>query len=317
MRLPRLTGGAARRVSLCAALLLLAGCNEAARAGDPAPVQPAPPPARAAEADPAARASAPPLPGRADFAIAGELTQGGWLRGAAPSGTVRLTLDGTPVPLAPDGTFLIAFDRDAGAGAVLRAELSTGGGAVSRTLQVTPRAWNIEHVNVARRSGGPTEAFMKLRRPELAMIDAARRKQTDAQGWRQNFVWPVTGRISGRFGSQRIYRGEPGSYHSGTDITTGASGTPFVAPADGVVILAADHPFTLEGNLLMLDHGMGLSSAFLHCSQILVKEGEHVRRGQVIGRIGATGRATGPHLHWGMKWNAARLDPMLFAGPMR
>ena len=119
------------------------------------------------------------------------------------------------------------------------------------------------------------------------------------------------------FGSQRIYNGTPGSYHSGTDIATGASGTPFAAPADGVVILAADSPFTLEGNLLMLDHGMGLNSAFLHCSQILVKEGDRVKQGQVIGRIGATGRATGPHLHWSIKWRDSRLDPILFTGPMR
>ena len=98
---------------------------------------------------------------------------------------------------------------------------------------------------------------------------------------------------------------------------TGESGTPFVAPADGVVILAAQSPFTLEGNLLMIDHGNGLNSAFLHCSQLLVKEGDEVRQGQLIGRLGMTGRATGPHLHWSMKWGSSRLDPMLFAGTMR
>jgi len=83
------------------------------------------------------------------------------------------------------------------------------------------------------------------------------------------------------------------------------------------VILVAERPFTLEGNLLMIDHGMGLNSAFLHSSAILVREGEHVKQGQVIGRIGATGRATGPHLHWSLKWNDARLDPILFTGPMK
>ena len=83
------------------------------------------------------------------------------------------------------------------------------------------------------------------------------------------------------------------------------------------MILAADQPFTLEGNLLMIDHGMGLNSAFLHCLQILVREGEHVKQGQVIGQIGATGRATGPHLHWSVKWNDARIDPILLTGPMR
>ena len=80
--------------------------------------------------------------------------------------------------------------------------------------------------------------------------------------------------------------------------------------------LAAPSTFTLEGNLLMIDHGMGLNSAFLHSSEILVKEGQEVKRGEPIGRIGATGSATGPHLHWSMKWNQARIDPILLTGPM-
>lgn len=157
---------------------------------------------------------------------------------------------------------------------------------------------------------------MKIREPELARINAARGVKAQSDGWRQKFIWPAKGRLSGLFGSQRIYRVEPGAYHSGLDVA-GATGTPFVAPADGVVILAADKPFSLEGNLLMIDHGNGLNSAFLHCSAILVREGERVKQGQVIGKIGATGRATGPHLHWGMKWGDARLDPLLFTGPMR
>jgi len=251
----------------------------------------------------------------AEFVLTGEATQGGWLRGIAPSGTSRLLLDGQAIPVSEDGVFFMAFDRDAPSTASLVAILADGR-RVTREIAVSPRAWKIEHINAARRPGGPTEAFMRLRRPELAQINAARHKETTSQGWRQAFIWPLVGRISGRFGSQRVYRGEPGSYHSGIDIATGTSGTPFVAPADGVVILAADHPFTLEGNLLMIDHGMGLNSAFLHCSELLVHEGEAVKQGQVIGRLGMTGRATGPHLHWSVKWNSARLDPLLLTGPM-
>ncbi|MGF7154101.1 M23 family metallopeptidase [Novosphingobium gossypii] len=258
---------------------------------------------------------APAAPARpVALPFSGELTQGGWIRGTLPAGIRSLSLDGAPVKVAADGTWFVAFDRDAGAQALLRVSYANGTIGEQR-LAVAPRAWQIENVNIARRTGGPSEAFMQLRRPELARINAARAHVTDAQGWRQRFVWPAQGRISGRFGSQRIYRGEPGAYHSGLDIAPGGSGAPFVAPADGVVILAADKPFTLEGNLLMLDHGMGLNSAFLHCSQILVKEGDHVRQGQVIGRIGMTGRATGPHLHWSIKWNEARLDPLLFLPP--
>ncbi len=250
-----------------------------------------------------------------DLTISGELTQGGWIRGTAPAGTVALALGGKAVPLGEDGRFFAAFDRDAGASATLVATLADGR-VVARSLAISPRAWRIEHINAARRPGGPTAAFMALRKPELERINAARRVNAQSDGWRQRFIWPVTGRLSGLFGSQRVYRGEPGSYHSGLDIATGGSGTPFVAPADGVVVLAAEQPFTLEGHLLMVDHGMGLTSAFLHCSSLAVREGETVTQGQLLGRIGATGRATGPHLHWGLKWQDARLDPLLFTGPM-
>jgi murein DD-endopeptidase MepM/ murein hydrolase activator NlpD len=181
-----------------------------------------------------------------------------------------------------------------------------------QTLAIAPRSWNIEHVNVARRPGGPSEAFLARRRPELERIQTSRSLETGAEGWKQNFVWPVSGRVSGRFGSQRIYRGEPGSYHSGMDITTGEAGTPFVAPADGVVVLAAPEGFSLEGKLLIIDHGQGLNSAFLHASRLAVAEGDRVRQGGVIGNIGMSGRATGPHLHWSIKWRDARLDPLLF-----
>ena len=152
--------------------------------------------------------------------------------------------------------------------------------------------------------------------PELARIAAARAENHDIDGWRQDFIWPVKGRISGRFGSQRIYRGgEAGSYHSGLDIATGESGTPYVAPADGVVVLAAETPFSLEGHLLIIDHGGGLNSAFLHSSKLAVKVGDVVRKGQYIGNIGMTGRATGPHLHWSLMWHGSRLDPLLFVAP--
>ena len=259
---------------------------------------------------------APELRGPTTFVFAGELTQGGWIRGQAPGGTVSARLDGQPLALDAAGRFFAAFDRDAGPSATLVARLADGR-EVRSPIAVSPRAWDIERVDIPRRPGGATEAFMALRRPELARIDAARSIDNPVDGWRQNFVWPVKGRISGRFGSQRVYRGgEAGSYHSGIDIATGTSGTPFVAPADGVVVLAAEQPFTLEGHLLMIDHGHGLNSAFLHASKLAVKEGDRVRQGQHIGNIGMSGRATGPHLHWSLKWRDARLDPLLFTGPM-
>jgi len=253
---------------------------------------------------------------QADFALSGQLTQGGWARGRGPRGTSRLVFNGRQVRLASDLTFFIAFDRDAPSRAELLAELADGGSSRGG-FAIAPRSWQIERIPIGPRPGSPpSEEYARRRALETARINSARAKDHAIDGWRQKFIYPAFGRISGRFGSQRIYNGTPGSYHSGMDIATGTSGTPFVAPADGVVILAAENSFSLEGRLLMIDHGMGLNSAFLHCSSHAVKEGDVVRQGQFIGRIGATGRATGPHLHWSIKWRDARLDPLLFVGPM-
>ena len=251
----------------------------------------------------------------AAFQLNGEAVQGGRMIGTAPAGTVALHFGDQLVAVDADGRFLIAFDRDAGPSASLTARLADGR-VVSQSLAVAPRAWRLERINAPLRVGKSSAAFLALRKPELEAIAAARAKVTDAQGWRQSFLWPRVGRISGLFGAQRIYQGHPGSYHGGVDIA-GATGEPVRAPADGVVILAAtDKPFTLEGHLLMIDHGHGLNSAFLHLSRIDVALGEHVAQGQRIGAVGSTGRATGPHLHWGMKWHDARIDPLLIAGPM-
>lgn len=272
--------------------------------------QPAPSPTPAP-----APAAAPVALKRADFRLIGPSVQGGAAIGTAPLGTTLLSFNGVPVPLAPDGRFLIAFDRDEGETGRLVATLGNGE-QVGESLTVARRAWNIERLNSLPKYAQPTEEFNRLRPAELEQINAARRISVTSQGWQQSFLWPVVGRLSGMFGAQRIYQnGEAGSYHSGSDIAQ-PTGTPVIAPADGVVILAADHPFTLEGNLLMIDHGMGLNSAFLHLSRIDVRVGEVVKRGQRIGAVGMTGRATGPHLHWSLKWRESRIDPLLVAGPM-
>jgi murein DD-endopeptidase MepM/ murein hydrolase activator NlpD len=263
----------------------------------------------------AQQAPPPTTASRSAFRWTGTLSQGGLILGTAPAGTRAVTLNGKPITLSPDGRFIAGFDRDAGPQAMLAATLADGR-TVTQPLTIAPRAWRIERLDTLPKCPAPDPVFAKLRPPELAQIVAARARSTDARGWRQAFAWPAAGRISGLFGAQRVYKGEPGSYHSGTDVAV-PTGTIVTAPADGVVILAADHPFTLEGNLLMLDHGMGLNSAFLHLSRIDVKPGDHVRRGQPIGASGMTGRATGPHLHWSLRWNDAKLDPMIVAQPLR
>lgn len=235
--------------------------------------------------------------------------------GQVPGGTQALSFDGAAIPLTPNGDFLIAFDRDAGTGARLVATFPDGR-TIERIVAVAPGSWRLEQINAPYRGSASSNADFERRRPaELAQIAAARGTRVASDGWKQRFRWPVTGRLSGFFGSQRVYQGKPGTYHSGTDIAVPA-GTPFVAPADGEVVLAASAPFTLEGYLLIVDHGMGLSSAFLHCQRLDVRVGDRVRQGQALGTVGRTGRATGPHLHWGLKWRDARLDPAKLAGPI-
>ena len=258
----------------------------------------------------AAQAAAP----AAAIEIEGQAVQGALLRGRAPAGAVSVSVGGAPVPLAPDGRFVLGLDRDHPGEARLSARLSDGS-TVERRIAVAPRAWRTEHVDVAQRPRGiADEAYRRRREAELARIRAARAVRSLAQGWRQSFLWPALGRISGRFGSQRVYRGVPAAYHSGVDVAAGA-GAAVTAPADGVVVLAGPPAFSLEGNLVILDHGMGLNSAFLHLAASEVELGQRLRRGDRIGTVGATGRATGPHLHWSLTWNGARLDPELAAGP--
>lgn len=286
------------------ASMIVAGCVSPGGDGSAAPA-----PAVASSLPP--EIAAVPL---TPFRWQGVLIQGGLIRATAPAGTATVTLDGRPIPIAADGGFVVGFDRDAGASATLVATLADGR-LVTQPLTIAPRAWRIERLTTLPRFPAPDPVFARLRPPELAAIAAARARVTTASGWRRPFAWPATGRISGLFGAQRIYRGEPGAYHGGVDIAK-PTGAIVRAPADGVVILAADRPYTLEGNLLMIDHGLGLNSAFLHLSRIDVRVGQAVRRGDPIGLVGATGRATGPHLHWGLRWGEARLDPMLVAGPM-
>lgn len=278
-----------------------------------------PPVAAAAIAPPVDAAALPTLalvpPAEQPWRLSGPREQGGVLLGTVPAGATTLAIDGEPVPIARDGRFLIAFDRDARPEARLEARAADGR-IWPLTLSIAPRAWQIQSLPRLPKVPVPSADFQRRRPEELRRIASARSASAAVDGWRQRFLWPVQGRITGRFGSQRIYAGEPGAYHSGVDVAR-TTGTPVAAPADGIVVLAAAAPFTLEGHLLMIDHGMGLNSAFLHLSRIDVAEGQAVHRGQIVGAVGMTGRATGPHLHWGMKWRDRRIDPLLLAGPMR
>jgi murein DD-endopeptidase MepM/ murein hydrolase activator NlpD len=239
--------------------------------------------------------------------------QGNIILGQVPAGAVALSLDGVPVKLASDGAFLIAFHRDAAAKARLLA-LMPDGTSATQEVAVKPRVYSIQKVD-----GLPPKTVVlspedEIRRQgEVAKIVASRAVVSDVQGWRQKFIWPATGRISGVYGSQRIRNGVPGSPHFGVDVAR-PTGTPIVAPADAVVVLA-EPDMLLEGGLLILDHGHGLFSDYLHLSRLDVKVGDVLKQGQPMAAIGSTGRATGPHLHWGLRWTSTRLDPSQLTGP--
>jgi hypothetical protein len=286
----------------------------------PQPQTPPPP----VQAPPPAQPLAPPPPQNVAPSIFGlnrSPEQGALLKGMVPLGTSLLMLDGQPVRFAADGTFIIGFGRDAGSSSLLEARMQDGR-LLRLPLTIAPHQWDISELKTLQRGTSPSPAYQRIRAAELAEIEAARAFNADSEGWRQGFRWPAYGRISTLFGSQRIYAGGVrGAFHGGLDIARAVggadiTGTPALAPADGVVVLASDRPFSLEGNLVMIDHGFGLVSAMMHLQRIQVRKGDRVTRGQPIGTIGMTGRATGPHLHWGMTWNKERIDPLFLVGPM-
>ena len=237
--------------------------------------------------------------------LSGALTQGGLVTGRAAPGA-RITLDGKAVPLSPEGVFALGFPRDAGPEAVLSVT-PPGGRTETRRLAIAPRAWDVQRIDgLPPAQVTPDQRALARIRAEQARLDAARRAVTPAPRFAEGFVWPVRGRISGHWGNQRILNGQPRAPHLGLDIAA-PQGTPVGAMAAGRVTLAGELYFT--GNTLLVEHGLGVTSLYAHLSRIDVTEGQEVARGQRIGLLGATGRATGPHLHLGLFWLSTPVDP--------
>lgn len=208
------------------------------------------------------------------------------------------------------GTVAFGVGRNETGPAVVQVITPDGQSHTAR-VQVTARDWPVERVNgVPPQTASPKgEVAARIQR-EQAQVTAARDRNDDRTDFAQKFIWPVEGRISGRFGNARVYNGQPSpAGHSGMDIAA-PNGTPVKAPAAGIVTYANDN-MLLTGGTLLVDHGFGISSNFLHLSRIDVKVGDRIEQGQVIAAVGATGRATGPHLHWGMNWFDVRIDPLL------
>ena len=234
--------------------------------------------------------------------------QGSLVLGLAEAGAT-VEYAGRTLRISPEGRFVFGVGRDA-TGALAIHITRRDGTVLAHSMAVTPRDWPEERIDgVPPATVTPPPAIAERIREEQARVAAARLRDDARADFAQSFDWPVKGRVSGRFGNRRVYNGEPGAAHSGMDIAA-PEGAPVKAPAAGVVSFA-DPDLYLTGGTLLLDHGHGISSNFLHLSRLDVKVGDRVEQGQLIGAVGATGRATGPHLHWGMNWFDVRIDPLL------
>ena len=236
------------------------------------------------------------------------VSQGAMVIGKVPANSV-VRHAGRTLRVTGYGSVVFGVGRDEKGPVVVEVQ-APGTPARQVSITVTPRDWPIQRINcVPPATVNPPKAIAERIAREQAQVGAVRTRDDARTGFAQSFIWPVQGRISGRFGHGRVYNGKPGAGHSGMDIAA-PTGTPVKAPADGVVTFARPDLY-LTGGTLVLDHGHGISSNFLHLSKLHAKVGDVVKQGDVIAAVGSTGRSTGPHLHWGMNWFDVRIDPQL------
>lgn len=257
-------------------------------------------------------------------ALPDSVPQGGIVRGKLPiAGGLSLLGDQSgaegalairSIRIGVHGDFVFGVGRDAPGPVRLHLELAEGT-SCDASVPVSPREWKLERVDGVPESTvePPPEIAARIER-EQAEVARMRERDDDRDDFSVAFNWPLTGRISGVYGSQRIYNGKPKSPHSGLDVAA-PKGRPVLAPAAGIITFAKPDLY-LTGGTVLVDHGHGLSSSFLHLSRLDVVVGQRVEQGQSIGLVGATGRATGPHMHWGMNWFGVRVDPQLLVDPI-
>jgi murein DD-endopeptidase MepM/ murein hydrolase activator NlpD len=242
------------------------------------------------------------------FELDGEPIQGGLIFGKTEPGA-EVYLDDTRVMVSGEGAFVIGFGRDE-TGERKLSITEPGASKEIITLPVAARDYDIERVDgLPPKTVTPDPESLERIRKEGAMVSNARSRRDSRTDYAEGFEWPAGGRISGVYGSQRVLNGEPRRPHYGLDIAA-PTGSPVYAPAAGIITLAEPDLY-FSGGTIILDHGQGLSSSFLHLSKVLVETGAEVKKGDVIAEIGATGRASGPHLDWRMNWLNRRVDPQL------
>jgi murein DD-endopeptidase MepM/ murein hydrolase activator NlpD len=236
-----------------------------------------------------------------------DIQQGALVLGRAPLGT-QLSYAGQALKQAADGRFVFGVAFNAAKTGTLSATGKSCNGALH--FPITQRSYRTERVDgVPQNTVTPDPETAKRIALEAAMIQKARRLNSDALYWQQAFRWPANGRASGVYGSQRILNGSPSSPHLGLDMAAPV-GTPVLAALPGKVTLL-HQDMIMTGKTLMLDHGFGISTIYIHMSELAVKAGDLVQAGQRIGAIGTSGRSSGPHLHFQVQWFQEKLDPAL------
>jgi murein DD-endopeptidase MepM/ murein hydrolase activator NlpD len=251
------------------------------------------------------------VPAQACIELSGEARQGALLWGqVAPDS--RVFLNDEALIVSADGIVVFGFGRNETGDVLLRVE---GEQACEQVLAIAGREYRIQRVEgVPQQTVTPEPEHMERIRRERELVRAAKDKSGARTYFAEGFSWPLQGPISGVYGSQRVYNGKPGNPHYGVDVAMPA-GTPVAAPAAGVVVLAEPDLF-YSGGTIIIDHGSQVSSSMLHLSEVSVAVGTRVKPGDTIGKVGSTGRATGPHLDWRMSWRNRRVDPQLLVPPM-
>ena len=247
------------------------------------------------------------------FEIRGQLQPGGLIHVQLEPGS-SARLNGNQLSVSRDGLLVFGFGRDASVDQVLEIK-EPNGLTKKQKLTLQKRIYKVQEIHgLPKNKVIPPIAQIKRIVSERHLISSKRNKKSNRRDFLGGFSWPVKGRISGVFGSQRILNGAPRSPHYGLDIAA-PEGTPVLAASSGVISLAHENMF-FTGKTILIDHGFGVSTIYVHLSEISVEVGQRVKRGQLVGRVGMTGRATGPHLHWGLSWGQVRLDPQLVVPPM-
>ena len=250
---------------------------------------------------------------KAAVILGDRVTPGGILIGNAPSGSA-VSVDGRTVRVGDDGRFVFGVGRDAEGVVKVHIQPPKGDG-VTRTVAVAKRNYHIQRIDgLPQRKVEPNKDDQAKIEADWIMLNEAKGKNSAMMAFADVPVWPVIGPVSGVFGSQRILNGKPKSPHRGVDVAA-PEGTPVGSMLKGVVTVAADDMY-YTGGTVMVDHGHGIQSLYAHLSTVDVAVGQELAKGEQLGRIGSTGRSTGPHLHLSFYWFKTALDAALVLGPM-